>query len=63
MRKCAVAHMRGGKLTRGGYIPIPKGDIIGEIQEGETYKYLGVSQLIGPSIKLTKARIEKEYIA
>ncbi len=45
LRKCATVHMKKGKLKEKGDTTLPSGSVIGEITNGSTYKYLGVSQV------------------
>ena len=57
IRKCAVAHLRNGKVAYGGNVGLDVGKRIEEVEE---YKYLGVSQLMG-ALKKTLARVGKEF--
>ena len=60
LRKCAVAHAVGGRVVQGGNLPLATGGTISEVEYGETYKYLGVSQLFEANLGRTKQRIKSE---
>lgn len=46
LRKYAVAHVKAGRVERGGSMGLRTGR---EIPEGDTYRYLGVTQLQTPA--------------
>ena len=51
VRKCAVAHLRAGRVRQLGGIT-SSGDEIEELGEW-SYRYLGVEQIIGPRSRVT----------
>ena len=53
LRKCAAARLSRGRPVRGGPVRTAVVDIR-EIEEEETYKYLGVSQVFGAELRSTK---------
>ncbi len=48
LRKCAVAHMKAGKVAIEGGIQLSTGEVIEEITGQGTYKYLGITQILLP---------------
>lgn len=58
---CAVAHIVAGKVIAGGNVNMQTGDDLWELQLGENYGYLGVSQVFAIKANETKDRIKKEY--
>ena len=58
--KCAVAHLRAGRLRQRGGVEF-QGDDIEEIS-GSTYRYLGIEQMIGTRSKETKDKVVMEYL-
>ncbi len=61
LRKCAVAHMRAGRVKRLGGISAGHAGNISEVMSG-SYRYLGVEQLMGPKDSRTRKRVEDEYL-
>lgn len=50
LRKCATAHAIRGQVVEQGEMELPTGSKIEEVQYGQTYKYLGVQQLMGAEL-------------
>ncbi|XP_044755067.1 uncharacterized protein LOC123314020 [Coccinella septempunctata] len=44
--KCAIIHVKRGKLAQGGEIFVENDLAIQELSQGETYKYLGIQQAL-----------------
>jgi hypothetical protein len=61
LRKCAAAHVVGGRVVQGGRIPLATGDSIDEVAYGDTYKYLGMDQLFGVNLTKSKNRVRAEF--
>ncbi len=62
IRKCAVAHMIGGKEVMRGGVPLKARREVRELEKGEAYRYLGVQQRFGADLKRTKQGVEREYV-
>ncbi len=62
LRKCAVAHAKAGRVVGGGPAKLDSGAAIAEITCEETYRYLGIPQLLLPNDKKTWERVKKEYL-
>jgi hypothetical protein len=58
LRKCAAAHVVGCRVVQGGRMPLTMGDSIEDVEDGGTYKYLGVDQLYG--VNLLKNRVRAQ---
>ena len=58
--KCAVAHLRAGRLRQRGGVEL-QGEDIEEIS-GSTYRYLGIEQVIGTRSRETKDKVVREYL-
>ena len=61
LRKCAVAHMRAGKLRRRGGARTRLSEI-SEVSEGGAYRYLGIDQVLGIKKVKVKERVRQEYL-
>ena len=61
LKKCAVAHMRAGRVRKGGGADTG-GVVIPEVGEGDAYKYLGIEQVFGARGKRVRDRVRKEYL-
>ncbi len=61
LKKCAVAHARGGEVIRRGPLRLKPGTCVCEIDQGETYRYLGVHQLLVADIYRTRGAVTEEY--
>ena len=46
LKRCAAAHARKGKVTRGSSTTLPSGNALEEVKYGSSYKYLGVEPRI-----------------
>ncbi len=62
VRKCAVAHMRAGRVRRGGDVDTLRAGRIGEITGGGTYRYLGIEQVFGKKSVETRKKVSNEYL-
>ena len=51
-----------GKEMRGGEVRLDEGRVIAEAEGGNTYRYLGLAQLLRTSRKRTKERVMKEVL-
>ena len=61
IEKCAVLAIEKGKIVKLVGIEFPDGKVINSLQEGESYKYLGVleaDRFLGEEMKL---KVYKEY--
>ena len=56
LKKCATANMVAGKVVTKGSISVASGEVA-EVDYGENYKYLGLSQLFLTSAKKAKTRV------
>jgi len=61
LRKCAVAHIKGGKLVNGEDFLLDEERKIEQVARGGTYKYLGIEQLFKPDHKAVRERLTKTY--
>ena len=62
IEKCAMLVMEKGNIVKSVGIELPDGEIIKSLQEGESYKYLGIlvtDKFLEVKINLT---VSKEYI-
>lgn len=62
LQKCATAHASRGRVVTRGETELPTGNTIEEVQYGQTYKYLGVEQLMGADLVRVRQSITKEYL-
>ena len=61
VEKCAMLVIEKGKIVKSVRIELPDGKIIKSLQEGESYKYLGIfeaDRFLGEEIKW---KVSKEY--
>ena len=61
VEKCAVLVIEKGKIVKSVGIELPDGKVIKSLQEGESYKYLGIleaDRFLGEEMKL---KVSKEY--
>ena len=61
IEKCAMLVTEKGKIVKSVSIELPDGKFIKSLQEGESYKYLGileVERFLGEEMKL---KVSKEY--
>ncbi len=54
LKKCAVAHLKNGRVKAEGGVGLGAQARIEEVDQDSTYKYLGVAQLFGASLVVTK---------
>ena len=62
IEKCAMLVMEKGKIVKLHDIELPDGKIIKSLQEGESYKYLSISEADKFVEEKMKLNISKEYI-
>ena len=60
IEKCAMLVMEKGKIVTSVRIELPNGKVIKSLQEGESYKYLGI--LEADKFLQVKLNVSKEYI-
>ena len=61
IEKCAMLVIEKGKIVKSVGIELPDGKVIKSLQEGESYKYLGIleaERFLGEEMKL---KVSKEY--
>ena len=61
VEKCAVLVIEKGKIVKSVSVELPDGKVIKSLQEGESYKYLGIlegDRFLGEEMKL---KVSKEY--
>ena len=61
-KKCAVVHGRVGRLSVEGDLPLTQGREIPELEEGQSYKYLGVAQRTAQVVQSNQERVVQEYM-
>ena len=59
---CAILVMEKGKIVKSVGIELPNGKVIKSLQEGESYKYLGILEAVKFLEKKMKLNVSKEYI-
>ena len=62
IEKCAMLVMEKGKIVKSVGIELPDGKVIKSLQEGESYKYLGILEADKVLEKRMKLNVSKEYI-
>ena len=62
IEKCAMLVMEKGKIVKSVGIELPDGKIIKSLQEGESYKYLGILEADKFLEEKMKLNVSKEYI-
>ena len=62
IEKCATLVMEKRKIVRSVGIELPDGKVIKSLQEGENYKYLGISEADKYLEEKMKLNVSKEYI-
>ena len=60
--KCATLVMEKGKIVKSVGIELPDGKVIKSLQEGESYKYLGIFVADKFLEEKMKLNVSKEYI-
>ena len=58
---CAMFMMKKGKIMKSDCIQLPQGKVIKSLEEGESYKYLGVLQADEVMVSEMKDKVKKEY--
>lgn len=59
IEKCNILHLKRGKVNQNGSILLTDGTEIHELQEGETYKYLGIEQALREDKSTNKEKFIK----
>ena len=62
IEKCAMLVMEKGKIVKSVGIELPDGKVIKSLQEGESYKYLGILEVDKFLEEKMKLNVSKEYI-
>ena len=62
IEKCAMLVMEKGKIVKSVGIELPDGKVIKSLQEGESYKYLGILEVDKFLEERMKLNVLKEYI-
>ena len=62
IEKCAMLVMEKGKIVKSVGIELPGGKVIKSLQEGESYKYLGILETEKFLEEKMKLNVPKEYI-
>ena len=62
LRKCAVAHMRRGRVATRGPLRLVTAGEMAELSGDQMYKYLGVEQLLRVRAEAVKKRVRRAYI-
>ena len=62
IEKCAMLATEKGKIMKSVGIELPDGKVIKSLQEGESYKYLGILEADKFSEEKMKMNVAKEYI-
>ena len=62
IEKCAMLLMEKGKIVKSADIESPNGKVIKSLQEGESYKYLGILEADKFLEEKMKLNVSKEYI-
>ena len=62
IEKCVMLVMEKGKIVKSVGIELPDGKVIKSLQEGESYKYLGILEVDKFLEEKMKLNISKEYI-
>ena len=62
IEKCSMLVMQKGKIVKSVGIELPNGKVIKSLQEGESYKYLGILEADKFLEEKMKLNVWKEYI-
>ena len=62
IEKCTMLLMEKGKIVKSFGIELPDGKVIKSLQEGESYKYLGILEADKFLEEKMKLNVSKEYI-
>ena len=63
IEKCAMVVMEKEKIVKSVGIELPDGKVIKSLQEGESYKYLGILEADNFLDEKMKLNVSKEYIS
>lgn len=55
--------MEAGKVAQGGNLDLTMGETVVEVQKGDKYRYLGISQLFGVDLAKMMEGAKKEHIS
>ena len=62
IEKCAMLVLEKGKIVKSVGLELPNGKVIRSLQEGESYKYLGILEADKFLEEKIKLNVSKEYI-
>ena len=62
IEKCAMLVMEKGKIVKAVGIELPDAKVVKSLQEGESYKYLGILEADKFLEERMKLNVSKEYI-
>ena len=62
IEKCALLVIENGKIVKLVGIELPDGRVIKSLQEGESYKYLGILEVDRFLREEMKLKVPKEYL-
>ena len=62
IEKCAMVVMENGKIVESVGIELPDGKVIKSLQQGESYRYLGILKADKLLEKMMKLNVSKKYI-
>ena len=62
IEKCAMSVMKKGKIVKLVATELPDGKVIKSLQEGESYRYLGILEADKFLEEMMKLNVPKEYI-
>ena len=60
--KCAVLTLKKGKTMQSDGITMPNRDVMKELEKKDSYKYIGILQVIEIKYKEMNGNVRKEYI-
>ena len=63
LNKCNIVHIQKGKYAKLGSVTLKSGGIIQELGKEESYKYLGMEELVGLHHEAVKEKIKKKVRA
>jgi len=62
LRKCGVAHMTSGKRKFRGSLTLEGQRQVRKMENGETYKYLGIAQVFAPGTITVKQKLMRKFL-
>ena len=62
LRKCAVLHMKEGRVVGRGDLQLTSDETLPELNTDETYRYLGLDQLVEAQKSRTWKRLSEQYL-